>query len=172
MVAERGALLRQERIPERTCEQIGNVPIPQVVEQIIEVPKISSQDGILQDAVEQIPDVPVPEMVQQLVNLPKTVSEDGIQQRTVERIADIPVPQVVEELVEVFKLQIVEEIDEKTVEVSQAQFLGKAVDTPVGMQRQVPMIQTVQKNMEVSPLQSWTPLTLHPLPFTLYLLPF
>ena len=54
---------------------------------------------------------------------------------------------------EVFKLQIVEKIDEKTVDVSQAQFLGKAVYTPVGMQRQVPVIQTVQKNMEVSPLQ-------------------
>ena len=90
---------------------------------------------------EQIPDVPVLEMVEQLVKLPKTVSKDGVQQRTVERIADIPAPQVVEELVGVFKLQIVEKIDEKTVEVSQAQFLGKAVDTSVGMQRQVPTIQ-------------------------------
>ena len=154
MVAERDVLLLpQERLPERTCEQIGIVPVPQVVEQVIGVPKTSSQDRMLQGTVEQILDVPVPEMVEQLVKLPKTVSEDGIQQQTVERIADIPVPQVVEELVEVFKLQIVEKIDEKTVEVSQAQFLGKTVDTPVGMQRQVPIIQTVQKNMEVSPLQ-------------------
>ena len=60
---------------------------PQVVEQIIEVPKMA----------EEIPDVLVPEMVEQLVKLPKTVSEDRIQQRTAERIVDIPVPQDVEE---------------------------------------------------------------------------
>ena len=135
----------RERILERTCEQV-------VVEQVLEVPKTASRDRTLQDTVERVLDVPLPEVVKQLVKLPKTVSEDGIQQRTVERIADIPVPQVVEELVEVFLLQIVEEIDEKTVEVPQAQFVDKAVDTPVGVQRQVPLIQTVQ-TLEVPPLQ-------------------
>ena len=63
--------------------------MPQVVEQIIKVPKM----------VKEILDVLVPEMVEQLTKLPKTVFEDGIQQRTAERIADIPVPQDVEELV-------------------------------------------------------------------------
>ena len=65
--------------------------MPQVVEQIIEVPKM----------VEEILDVLVPEIVEQLTKLPKTVSEDGTQQRTAERIADIPVLQGVEELVDV-----------------------------------------------------------------------
>ena len=93
-------------------EQTGDVHAPQVVEQVLEVPKISSRDRILQGTVEQILDVLVPEMVEQLVKLPNTVSQDRIQERTVERIADISVPQVCEELVEVFKLQIVEKVDE------------------------------------------------------------
>ena len=49
-------------------------------------------------------------------------------------------------------MQTVEKIDEKTVKVPQVLFLDKAVDTPVVMQRHVPMIQTV-KTMEVPPLQ-------------------
>ena len=68
--------------------------MPQVVEQIIEVPKTA----------EHILDVLVPETVEQSVKLPSTVSEDRIQERTAERIADIPVPQVVEELVEVSRV--------------------------------------------------------------------
>ena len=100
---------------ERICEQIADVSAPQVVEQVLGVPKISSRDRILQGTMEEIIDVLVPAMVEQSVKLPKTVSDDGTQQRTVERIADIPVPQVVEELVEVFKLKIVEKINETSV---------------------------------------------------------
>ena len=40
--------------------------VPLVVEQVLEVPKISSRDRILQCRVEQILDVPVPEKVEQL----------------------------------------------------------------------------------------------------------
>ena len=110
MVAERRA--PQEQTCEKICEQIVDVHVPQVVEQVLKVPKISSRDRILQGTVEQIFDVPVTEMAEQLVKLPNIVSQDRIQERTVQRIADIPVPPVVEELVDVFKLQIVEKIDE------------------------------------------------------------
>ena len=37
-------LLPRERIPERTCEQVVDVRVRQVVEQVVEVPKDSSQD--------------------------------------------------------------------------------------------------------------------------------
>ena len=68
--------------------------MPQVVEQIIEVPKMA----------EQILDVLVPEMVEQLAKLSKTNHQDRIQQRTVEHIAaDTPVPQDVEEPAEFLK---------------------------------------------------------------------
>ena len=53
-----------------------------VVEQVLEVPKISSRDRILQGTAE---------LVEQLLNLPNTVFQDRFQERTVERIADISV---------------------------------------------------------------------------------
>ena len=56
MVAEHSVWPPQEQIPEKICEQIADVHVPQVVEQIIEVPKMA----------EQILDVLVPEMVEQL----------------------------------------------------------------------------------------------------------
>ena len=87
MVAEPG--WSSEKISERICEWIADVHASQIVEQIIEVPKLA----------EEILDVLVPEMVEQLVKLPKTASEDRIQQRTAEHIADISVPQDVEELI-------------------------------------------------------------------------
>ena len=94
MVAERGVWPLQKQIPEKICEQIADVHVPQVVEQIIEVPKMA----------EQILDVLVPEMVEQLAKLSKTIRQDRIQQRTVEHIAaDTPVPQDVEEPAEFFK---------------------------------------------------------------------
>ena len=72
------------QISERICEQIADVHVPQVVGQVLEAPKISSQDRNLQGTVEQIPDVLVPEMVEQLVKLSKTVSVNRIQERTAE----------------------------------------------------------------------------------------
>ena len=36
---------------------------------------------------------------------------------------------------------------QKIVEITQVQFLGKAVDIPVVVQRQVPMVQMVQKTV-------------------------
>ena len=88
MVAEHGfPPPPQERIPERTCEQVVDVRIRLVVEQVLEVPKNSSQDRTLQHAVEQIPNVPVPEMVTQLLEVPKIVPQDRILQQTVEQVA-------------------------------------------------------------------------------------
>ena len=95
-----------EQISERICEQIADVHVPQVVEQIIEVPKMA----------EQILDVLVPDMVEQLVKLPNTVSQDRIRQRTVEQIVDTSDPQVVEKLVVVFRVFSQDRIQQRTVE--------------------------------------------------------
>ena len=102
MVAEHGLPPPQEQIPERTCEQVVDVRMPQVVGQVLEV--LSSQDRDLHGTVEQILDVLVPEMVEQLVKLPKTESDDRTQQRTAECIVNIPVSQNVVELVEVSRV--------------------------------------------------------------------
>ena len=79
MVAEPGIPQLQERIPERTCEQVVDVRMPQFVGQVLEVPKISSQDRDLHGTVEQIPDVLVPEMAKQLVEVPEIISPGRIQ---------------------------------------------------------------------------------------------
>ena len=105
MVAEHGfPPPPQERIPERTCEQVVDVRIRLVVEQVLEVPKNSSQDRNLQGTVEQIPENSVLEKTEQLVKVPETVSRNGVQQRTVDQIVDASVPQAVEELAEVSKV--------------------------------------------------------------------
>ena len=103
---DRGVWPPQEQTPEKICEQIADVHMPQVVEQTIEVPKMA----------EQILDVPVPEMVEQLVEVPETVSRDGVQQRTVEQIVDAPVLQAVEELAEVSKVFSQDRIQQRIVE--------------------------------------------------------
>ena len=106
----------QERIPERTCEQVVDVRVRLVVEQVLEVPKNSSQDRNLQGTVEQIPDDPVLEKAEQLVEVPETVSQERIQQRTVEQIVDASVPQAVEELAEVSKVFSQDGIQQRIVE--------------------------------------------------------
>ena len=117
MVAEHGfPPPPQERIPERTCEQVVDVRIRLVVEQVLEVPKNSSQDRNLQGTVEQIPENSVLEKTEQLVEVPETVSRNGVQQRTVEQIVDASVPQAVEELAEVSKVFSQDGIQRRIVE--------------------------------------------------------
>ena len=133
MVAE---LCSSEQIFERICEQIADVHVPQVVEQVLEAPKISSQDQNLLGTVDQIPNVLASEMVEQLVKLPKTVSENRIQERTVEHIAaDFPVLQVAEELVEVSEVfpkdMIQQRFAEQTIDTPGISLAEKIVEGPV-----------------------------------------
>ena len=121
MVAEHWfRLVAGERISERICEQIADVHVPQVVEQIIEVPKMA----------EQILDVLVLDRVEQLVKLP---NDDGIQQQTAGYITVIPVSQDVKELVVVFKVFSQDRIQQRTVEqtIPVTSLAEKIVEFPV-----------------------------------------
>ena len=120
---DRGVWPPQEQIPEKICEQIADVHMPQVVEQTIEVPKMA----------EQILDVPVPEMVEQLVEVPETVSRDGVQQWTVEQIVDAPVLKAVEELAEVSKVLSQDRIQQRIAEqtIPAIPLAEKIVELPV-----------------------------------------
>ena len=133
MVAERDMLLPQERLPERTCEQVVNVHVRQAVVQGLEVPEISSQYREVHGTVEQILDVPVPEKVEQLVEVPETVSRDGVQQQTMEQIVDAPVMQAVEELAESFKVFSQDRIQQRAVEqtIPAIPLAEKIVELPV-----------------------------------------
>ena len=141
MVAERGVWPHQKQIPEKICEQIVDVHVPQDVGQVFEAPKISSQDRNLQCTVEQILDVPVLEKAERLAEVPKIVSQDGIQQRTMEQTVDILVPQDVEEPAEFFKAF--------SQDMVQLCFGGQIIETPVislaGKIVEAPVIQTEEK---------------------------
>ena len=102
-------------------------------EQVLEVPKNSSQDRNLQGTVEQIPDDPVLEKAAQLVEMPKTVLQDGIQQRTVEQIVEAPAPQAVEELAEDSKVFTQDGIQQRIVEqtIPAIPLAEKIVELPV-----------------------------------------
>ena len=109
-------------------EQIVDVDVWQIVEEATEAAEVPGRDRTLQSTVERNPDVPVP--------------GDEVQHWTEGHISDIPVPQAVEGLVEVLMSRVV---DVKTMDVQHAQFVDKAVGTTAAVQRQVPMIQTVNE---------------------------
>ena len=144
MVAERGISPHQERIPEKICEQIVDVHVPQDVGQVLEVPKIPSRDRILQCTVEQILYVPVLEKGEQLAEVPKIVSQDRIQQRTVEQTVDILVPQDVEGPAEFFKASSQDRVQQR--------FGGQIIETPaISLAEkivEVPVIQTQEKTQQ------------------------
>ena len=123
MVAEqfRSTLLVGERISERIGEQIADVRVSQVVEQVLEAPKNSSQDQDLQGTVEQMTDDPVLEIV-----------EDGIQRWTAERIVDIPQVRVVERTGEIPQLLSDVQVPQwrvvaETAEIQQSQIQEQTV---------------------------------------------
>eukprot|EP00971_Amphidinium_carterae_P172822 3425841-Amphidinium_carterae.1 len=65
----------------RNVEQILDVPVPQTVEEIVNVPKIVPQERVQNRVVEQIVDVPVPQTVEEIVNVPKIVPQERKQNR-------------------------------------------------------------------------------------------
>jgi len=100
-------LSSKERVQQRTVEQVVDVPVPQVVEEVIEVAKVIPQERVQQRTVEQVVDVPVPQIVEEIL----------------EQVVDVPVPQVVEEVVEIAKVIPQERVQQRTVE--------QVVDVPV-----------------------------------------
>ena len=118
------ALFTAERISERTVEQLVDMPVLQILEEVVEVVKAGSAvnlvppERISERIFEQIVDAPVPHAVDELVpqfqeetaevtqlSPPKRMSE-----RT--QIVDVPVPQILEE-------PVVPQFQEETVEVIQ-----------------------------------------------------
>ena len=145
MVAERGVWPHHEQIPEKICEQIVDVHVPQVVGQVLEVPKTACRDRSLACTAEQTLDAPVPEMVKQLVEAPKTIHQDRIQQRTVEHMApDTPVPRDVEEPAEFFKAFSQDRV--------QLRFGGQIIENPaIPLAEKIvelPVIQTEEKTQQ------------------------
>ena len=142
-------------------EQIVDVPVPQAVEELAEVFRVLSQDRIQQRAVEQTtPATSLVEMiVEMIVEMPVARTPGKTQQ-----VANTLVQHAVN-TVEVERPKIINQTGQKTiiqerinqvtkhVEVPKMQFLNKVDEVPVGVQRQIPMVQAVQKTMEIPQLQ-------------------
>ena len=164
----------QDRIKQRTVEEIVDAPVPQAVEELpmevskdfphhrvqrrfaeqtIENPAISSAVKIIEEPVIQTHEKTqhlVDTHVQHVVNTVE-VEKAKLVKETVQRKKPIIQEKInqVTEHVKVPQVQVMAE----TAEIPQAQFLNKAGDMLVGMQRHVLMAQTVQKTVEVPPLQ-------------------
>ena len=64
---------------------ILNAPVPQMAEQLLEVPKIKSQCRILQQTL----DILVPQVVEEIHEVIKVILQERISERIVEQIVDV-----------------------------------------------------------------------------------
>ena len=127
------------------------------MEELADVFRVFSQDRIQQRIVEQtIPAIPLAEKI---VELPVIQTEEKTQQgvnthaQHVVNTVEVERPKIIDETVQ--KPTIQEKINQVTkhIKISQVQFLDKADDMLVDVQRQIPVAQTMQKTMEVPLLQ-------------------
>ena len=150
----------QDRIQQRTVEHItADTPVPQDVEEPAEFFKFFSQDRIQQRTVEQT--IPATSLAEMIVEVP-VIQIQGMTQRGVNthvqyvvNAVEVEKPEIIEETVQKMKHTIQEKINQATkhIKIPQVQFLDKADDMLVDVQRQIPVAQTMQKTMEVPPSQ-------------------
>ena len=138
-----GEVPSRDRTLQCAAEQIPNVPVPEMVEQLVEVPETISQDRIQQRTVEQIVDFPVPQAVQELAEVCRIFSQDRIQQRTVEQtIPAISLDEkIIEVPMEVSKDRVQRRFAEQTIENS--------ANSVAEMIVEVPVIQTPERTQQV-----------------------
>ena len=174
----------RDRTLQGTAEHILDVLVPDMVEQLVKLPKTVSENRIQELTVEHIVvDIPVQQVAEELVEVSKVFPMDRIQQRFVEqtnetldvslaeKVCERPVTQTqqvvntsvqhvfntveaekhinqVTRHIEIPMLQIIK----KTVEVPEVpplQFTDKVADNPVVAQRQISMVLTVPKRIEI-----------------------
>ena len=149
----------QDRIRQRTVEQIVDAPVPQVVEELAESFKVFSQDRIQQRAVEQIIENPANSVAEMIVEVPVIQTPERTQQvgnthvQHVVNAVKAEKPKIIELTAQRKEPIIQEKINQVTTHIEVPQFVDKIADMPVVAQRQIPMALTVQKTMEVSTRQ-------------------
>ena len=90
----------QERVQNRMPEQIVDVPVPLLMETIVEVVPSSPQERVRNRKPEQIVDVPVPLLMETIVEVVPSSPQERVQNRTPEQIVDVPVLRIIETIVE------------------------------------------------------------------------
>ena len=149
----------QDRIQQRTVEQIIDASVPQAVEELAEVFRVFSQDRIQQRTVEQT--TPATSLAEKVVEVPVIQTEEKTRQgmnmfvQHVVNAVEVERSEIIEETVQRMRHIIQEKINQETkrIEIPLLQFNDKVVDIPVVTQKQISMILTVQKNIEIQQLQ-------------------
>ena len=96
--------------------KIVDVPVPGIMEEILELIQLVPQERIPERIVEEISDVPVPEVMEKTVEVGKHSRQEGMQSYTVEQIVGAPFPQTQKEIREVTQLIPQERISDRFVE--------------------------------------------------------
>ena len=144
-----------DRTQQRTVEQIVDARVPQVVEELAEVFRVFSKDRIQQRTVEQIiPAIPLAGKIVELFVIQTRQSVNACVQHLVNTVK-VEKYKIIEETVQRMEPIIKEKINQATkhIKIPQAKFLDKTGDMFVGIQRQIPVAQTMQETMEVLLLQ-------------------
>ena len=150
----------QERVQQRSVEQILDVLVPPVAEEIVEVP----QERVSECIAEQLVYVPVSRILKETIQAVKPFPQET-PERTSECIAElifcVPVRPNSEVTLEVMKLAPQEPVQQRTVEqivdvpvtmhveAAQAQDTHRVRDAPVVLRRQAPINETAQKADDV-----------------------
>ena len=116
--------ISEDRIQERTAQRIVDIPVPQDVEELVEVPTVS-QDRIQQRFAEQ------------------TIDSLGIS--LAEKIVEGLVTQTQGNTQQVVNTDVQHVVNTVEAEVPLSQFIDKAVEIPVVAQRQISIVQTVRR---------------------------
>ena len=149
-----------------TVEQIPDVLAPEIVEQLIKLPKTVSENRIQERTVEHIVvDIPVLQVAEELVEVSKVFPKDRIQQRFAELTIGIPCISLAEKCVEMLVTQTQERMQQvanthvqhvaSTVKVERPKIIKQTVQKAVTQEwiNQMTKHMPVQKTTEVSPLQ-------------------
>ena len=129
----------EHRIQQRTAEHTAVIPVPQDVEELVEVFTVP-KDRVLQRLAEQTIDTPI-SLAEKIVERPATQTQ---------QVANTSVQQVVGEG-KVEKRTIQEEINQVTRhdEISTLQFTDKVADIPVVAVREISQLQVDDKVVDV-----------------------
>ena len=153
-VTEVPRTVSQDRIQQRTLEQIVDTPVPQVVEELAETSMVCSQDRVQQSSVEQTIETPAISLAEKIVEVLVIQTQGKTQQSVnthvqhVVNTAEVERPKIIKQTVQ--KPIIQEKINQVTKHIEVPLFLNKIPDMSVVAQRLVHM---VQKAMEAPQVQ-------------------
>ena len=167
-ITETPAVSLDEKIIQHTIEETIDIPAPHVMKKAIEGVKTVPQDEVQNHTVEQFIDkaTDVPVVVQRQVAIAQKVQKTSEVPQTpfIDKVIDVPVHmqatriQFIDRTVDTPVVQQGQvptmQTVQKTMENPQTQFLDEVAGMPIVVQRKVPMVQRVQKTVDVLHPQS------------------